>query len=83
MAKKVKITVTASLSGRFLMPYNPGQEISVSEELAKEIVDAGYAVYTSAKKAADKVEAGLGKEESSNADKNESKEESEEEKTEE
>jgi hypothetical protein len=62
-AKKIKVTVTASLSGQFKLPYGPGHEIEVSANLAKEIIDSGRGVYSDAKKAADKVEGAANKEE--------------------
>ena len=44
-AKLVKIKVLKHLSGRFLLPHDPGAVIKINDKQAAEIVDSGYGEY--------------------------------------
>lgn len=37
--KEVKLEATSNLSGKYLLPYSKGQQFSISEVQAKELVD--------------------------------------------
>lgn len=43
--KSKKVRILLPVAGKFLLPYDVGQEVLINENMAAELVDAKYAEY--------------------------------------